>query len=343
MMAFFVAVEFVVRTRAVTRYGWAQGLEGWLIIDDAIGTATPGVTESPNGVRTTINRWGFRGHDIALSKSDGVIRILCLGESTTFGQPCDDDRLIWPARLEQRLNELGYRVEVINAAAPGQTIEQSAAQLDQLNRFQPDMVVVYHAATNIAAQTRRQFGGDFSNSDASAGLESQLAQLRDRLSLTYMLMRRNTTAWLSTQFRHTDDRRLDHRGIDRFEVQLIELADQCRERGMDVAFCTFPRAFDESQPNGEQARLAESALFFNPQLDVAGLNDAYARYNNAIRQAATRTGARLIDLEIVIDPGDRNFIDSVHLSTIGHDAVANCIAQIVNDWMTARALANAVQ
>lgn len=337
------AVELTVRARAVARYGWAQGLDGWLIEGDAIGSMTPGVTETPNGVRTTINRWGFRGHDFALSKPDGVIRIVCLGESTTFGQPCDDDESIWPARLEQRLTEIGRRVQVINASAPGQTIEQSIAKLDDLRRFDPDLVVVYHAATNIAAHTKRQFGGDTENADASVGLEPQLAQLRDRVSLAYMLMRRNTTAWLSSQFRRASDHRLDDRGITRFENQLIDLAEQCRDHGYAVAFCTFPRAFDESQPNGEQARLAESALFFNPQLSVAGLNDAYARYNNAIRQVAQRAGIRLVDLDDAVDPGERNFIDSVHLSTVGHGAVADRIADLVDDWMSAQALANAVQ
>jgi len=343
MLIFIAAAELTVRARAVARYGWAQGLDGWLPEGESNDSLSPGVTESPNGVRTTINRWGFRGHDFALNKPDGVIRIVCFGESTTFGQPSDDDETIWPARLERRLTEFGRRVEVINASAPGQTIEHSIAKLDHLRRFEPDMVVIYHAATNIAAHTRRQFGGDNGDADASAGLESQLNGLRDRLSLGYLLMRRNTTAWLSTQLCRASEHRLDDRGIAQFENQLIDLAEQCREYGFAVAFCTFPRAFDESQPNGEQARLAESALFFNPQLNVAGLNDAYERYNVAIRQAATRTGCRLIELDAEIDSTDRNFIDSVHLSTVGHDAVADRVAAMVNDWMSARALANAVQ
>lgn len=338
MVVVLAGLEAAVRVRAVARYGWHTALADWTVRTDD-GAVRPGVTRLPGGQRTTINRWGLRGHDIALHKPPGVFRILCLGESTTFGQPGDDDAVIWPARLQRRLRDAGHRVEVINGASPGWTVARSMQALDRLMRFSPDVVIIYHGATDLAAHCKRQFA----NAKAADGAGATLARWRDRLSMGYMLLRRNTAGWLATQYQRHRNHRLDARGINRFATQLEQLVRACRAGGAGVLLCSFPRAFGRSQPAGEQAQWAETALFFNPQLDVAGLSDAYARYNEAIRGVARRTGVRLVDLDRMIDVGGESFVDSVHLSASGHDQVAARIVPAVDEWIRSRALAGVIQ
>ncbi|MEZ5786995.1 MAG: SGNH/GDSL hydrolase family protein [Xanthobacteraceae bacterium] len=71
-------------------------------------------------VPVTINRHGFRGKDFSIEKPDGVIRVLTLGASSTFGFYSRDDET-YPMLLEQRLNARCHgskRFEVINFAIP---------------------------------------------------------------------------------------------------------------------------------------------------------------------------------------------------------------------------------
>ncbi|MBM4266394.1 MAG: hypothetical protein FJ144_07275 [Deltaproteobacteria bacterium] len=74
----------------------------------------------PGGERfdVRINNHGFRGGDFAVAKPPGVIRVVTLGASSTFGYSNRDDET-YPHRLEQILNERGggRRFEVINIAS----------------------------------------------------------------------------------------------------------------------------------------------------------------------------------------------------------------------------------
>lgn len=71
-------------------------------------------------VPVTINSHGFRGKDFSIVKPDGVLRVLTLGASSTFGFYSRDEET-YPYLLEQRLNARCHgskRYEVINFAIP---------------------------------------------------------------------------------------------------------------------------------------------------------------------------------------------------------------------------------
>ena len=68
----------------------------------------------------TINSRGFRGRDFSEQKKPGVIRILCLGSSSTFGYFDRDDET-YPVYLEKILNERSgdkVKFEVLNLGIP---------------------------------------------------------------------------------------------------------------------------------------------------------------------------------------------------------------------------------
>jgi len=95
--------------------------------------------------RVRINRQGLRAErDYHIPKPAGVYRVLCLGDSITFGWglPLSET---WPELLETALSArlMGRRVEVINAGYPGYTTRQGLIWLDrELVRLEPDAVVV---------------------------------------------------------------------------------------------------------------------------------------------------------------------------------------------------------
>jgi len=93
-------------------------------------------------VRT--NRFGLRGPDPVVPKPAGIIRILMLGDSFTFGFPVKDDEAFC-SLIERGLKAKGYPVEVINGGVSGYspTLEYISLR-DQFLAFQPDLVILWY-------------------------------------------------------------------------------------------------------------------------------------------------------------------------------------------------------
>jgi lysophospholipase L1-like esterase len=92
--------------------------------------------------QVAINSAGFldRG-EIPVARTPGRLRIVCLGESTTFGNGIDSN---YPASLEQILESQGTPAEVINAGVPGWVSDQVALRAEhQMASYLPDAVVLY--------------------------------------------------------------------------------------------------------------------------------------------------------------------------------------------------------
>ena len=95
-------------------------------------------------VLSRVNRQGFRGAEVAEEKPPGVFRIVCLGDSHTFGYGVGEGES-WPCVLESALRARldGSRFEVLNCAVNAYDAEQSLALLElRLLRFHPDLVLL---------------------------------------------------------------------------------------------------------------------------------------------------------------------------------------------------------
>lgn len=74
-----------------------------------------------HGHRFTLNRFGFREADFPVQRPRGETRVLCLGDSITFGYGLPAESA-WPKILEKNVQELnGDRVFCINAAGNAAT------------------------------------------------------------------------------------------------------------------------------------------------------------------------------------------------------------------------------
>lgn len=94
--------------------------------------------------RYTINSQGYRGPEFSVEKPAGVTRIVCLGESNTFGLGVADDTA-WPRQLERQLNALdpeGRSWEVLNLGVTSYSTVQGVRQARrELPRLRPDIVL----------------------------------------------------------------------------------------------------------------------------------------------------------------------------------------------------------
>lgn len=102
------------------------------------------------GATVTTNQLGLRGSDIQ-PKQANEFRILCLGESSTFGAMVGDAET-YAARLEELLSResTNRNYRVINAGVSGYTSFQSLKYLELRGlKLQPDLVLFYHEFNDL--------------------------------------------------------------------------------------------------------------------------------------------------------------------------------------------------
>ncbi len=97
-----------------------------------------------------INSLGYRDREFSVAKPPGVIRIVCIGGSTTVQGVRNEET--YPALLEKRLRaRFGPRVQVINLGVSGYNSYHwvQPDKLSELLRLKPDVVVQYDGVNDI--------------------------------------------------------------------------------------------------------------------------------------------------------------------------------------------------
>ncbi len=100
-----------------------------------------------------INSLGFRGREFSAEKPAGVLRVVCIGGSTTFDIGSVGEASPWPEVMEAELRELlgSEDIEVLNLGIGGANSLDSLIDL-QLRALDlgPDLVVVYQGHNDAA-------------------------------------------------------------------------------------------------------------------------------------------------------------------------------------------------
>ncbi len=330
VVGLLAGLEFGLRARAVYRHGSASPVAGIYEADETHGRRLkPGATLTGKERRLSINDWGFRGAQIPKAKPANTIRIAALGDSTTFGLEASSDDAVWVSQMVRTLNDdgaIGKRFDAINAAVPGYTLDYSVHQMQaNVAEFSPDIVVLLQTSTDIAAHSRRQWPRSSVNSPPRNGI----ARWVHRHSLLLNLVRVNAATFSGYLLGRDPTRRLDEDGLTDYRRGIRQLIDISEADNRRVVLCTCPRSFGDRSAPTSQAALATSALASNTAISLAGLNDAYDRYNDAIRSVAKERGVALVDLATLVPQRGDYFVDAVHLNDRGHQLVAQAVARTV--------------
>jgi lysophospholipase L1-like esterase len=100
------------------------------------------------------NSLGFRGEEFAEKKAPGVLRIVCAGGSTTYGEGVVAEyRLSYPHILQHVLRGQGLAVEVINAGCPGWTTLETLINFQtRVLPLEPDVLIVYEGINDAISR-----------------------------------------------------------------------------------------------------------------------------------------------------------------------------------------------
>lgn len=282
----------------------------------------------------TINASGFRGEDFPTSKDAGVIRIVTLGASSTFGYYGRDDET-YPHKLELELNRrhpAGPRYEVLNLGIPHATSAHITAlfQAEGLP-LQPDIVTFYEGVNDAASSARirekmkkidvvrhvyRRIRGTF----ITVALADHL--LFTRASYSASAVERHVSAGRTQEFIANLEKL--RRLCENNGISLIVASQQAKSKLIDredIAGMTYAEeAAVVREKLARDGEILPPRLTFLTHADIMAAQRDWVQENNVLY-------ADVID---VLDQRRDVLVSWVHLSPEGNALIANALADAVD-------------
>src|SRR5262245_20229771 len=125
------------------------------------------------------NTAGFRGPEFSREKAAGAVRIVCLGESTTYCTGLADHET-WPARLQVKLQQ-GWPtpVEVINAGVPAYVSSEVLLNyIFKVETLAPDWIIYYFTMNDVRPRQLGKLSRDYREYCRLWGTKPKLDSLR---------------------------------------------------------------------------------------------------------------------------------------------------------------------
>jgi hypothetical protein len=265
----------------------------------------------------SINSLGFRGPEVDLDKEAGVVRIVVLGDSFTYGHGVGWEEA-FPARCEQILHARGSScVQVLNLGVPGYNTVMELAFLRELGlRLDADGIVVGFTLSDAEL-------GRFGLRDPSNRVVLRSKQwLRQNFGL-YHFVRRQLFSMQAWRMRHDPEvgvwpailplrratRGESDAGWKTCNEALIAIAEECRAAHIPCVLVIWPVLEDLS-------------------------DYAYDREHEFVRGAATAAGFRVLDLRPYFSgPAARFWVSSSdrHPNPVAHEKAATALADFLRD------------
>ena len=267
----------------------------------------PGQALRRFGHRIAYNAYGMRSEPISATPAPATFRILCVGDSITFGSTSTDQALTYPYQLQALLNarDGGRRYEALNVSAGGWAMENEEGWLTEHGTYGSSAVILQVATHDLFQE---KAASDVVGSHASFPTKPPALALQE-LMVRYVLPR------LSARLRLRDPGEVlyhhDRDDVTRTMAALERIARLVRERGAEL-FVLFVE-----QPHG-----------YEP-------DDELTRYGKAMLREKTRAlGVPLILTAQAMDAagGTQAFLDGLHPNSIGNGVLAQQAAAAIIAW-----------
>jgi lysophospholipase L1-like esterase len=260
---------------------------------DVFWSPRPGFRGDFRGKPVTINGLGMRGPEPGRPKGAGRRRIVCFGDSITFGFGVGDDETYSHA-LGRLLAPRG--VEVLNAGVTGFTSHQVLGWMRRLlPEIEADVVTVLVGWNdqNRRPQSDREFEVRLRNARA---VEGPLERLRLYSALKALYARLGGGS-------REGPARIERVPPGHFKENLLAIAALCRSRGARPLFVALPHRKAAGEPRTRTP------------------------YESLLADVAREAGVPLLDvgelgLVTPLEDNTSDFIDALHFSAAGNAVMA---------------------
>ena len=273
----------------------------------------------------TTNALGLRSPEVDGPPTAGELRILCLGDSQTFGNGVGQEKT-YPRRLEALLaaRRPGERFTVVNAGVPAYDTLQEVEQMERLlPRLRPAVVIVGFYLNDI---------GEAAYPDKSQAMDAEKGTFRRQgptalLSeeTIYVLKRSRLVTLLYYQLRQL----LSRSETEAFTLPLNGKTNTVLEQGWSHIEAALRRA--KSLVEAQGGRLVVFPLP-DPQ-EFAGKDYPDEKYRSRLLSVAAELGVTAFDPtpELMADGRDfaRYFLAwDGHLNEAAHERIAERLAEL---------------
>jgi lysophospholipase L1-like esterase len=274
---------------------------------------------------------GFCDRDWVASKSPGVIRIACLGGSTTQDGCGVDRNNTYSSYLSRMMNRrLQADVEVLNFGVNGWTSAESLVNYALVvSRYQPDFVVIHHAVNDVWPRLYPDYRSDYTH--------YRVPWQDARLSSWDKGLIAWSTLWAAVRIQDRDLVGIRERVIRRELGQPVELDRELSPqtisgyRGNLQRLCRLVKADGAVPVLMTMPYSVEAGGLGSPWLTLLGTGTE--EHNEIIRGVAQDEEALLADAAYAFqsDPNEHDglFIDYVHLLPKGNRVKALLIAEVL--------------
>jgi hypothetical protein len=134
---------------------WLDPQESYVQDPDLIHRLKPNQHAFTHSFPVETNSYGLRNGELSLQPSPNTLRILCVGDSLTFGNGVRSQDT-YPKQLETLLNsDRQKKYEVINAGVPAYDTWQEIAYLKRYGwQFKPNLVIIGFYANDIVPRPK---------------------------------------------------------------------------------------------------------------------------------------------------------------------------------------------
>ena len=265
-----------------------------------------------------INAHRTRGAEFATAKPAGTLRIICIGDSRTFGWGLREAET-YPVLLQRQLQEqfgAGRKIEVINAGVNAWTFPQMTVFLrEHALAWQPDLVILGDG--NLWTQFSEKQDATFVRQFAG---RVRLKNFLRRFALYHFVVEVKLQAFYARY-------RTNFIPVDPSQDQMFKEQQQKDPsaffRQSIESFCRTARS------NGVPTVL----LYFPPQEALLSTNNQFAMVRQAKQEVSRQLAVPLLDPTPELRPRANELYleaDPVHLNATGNEIIGRRLLEVVS-------------
>jgi hypothetical protein len=299
-----------------------------------------------------INQLGFRGPDIPLIKPKGMVRIICVGTSETFGL-YEDPGKEWTTQFKDLLEEF-RRFQVINVSVVSLPLKKYHRYIEKyVLELKPDIIILFinpfRYGVGVNKFTERQTLPRKEVNKSERGWKISLSggtptlrilpkfvhvvhkRVPEKVMKLYRILK------MKKQLRKLENARLNgnkpldmvsKESLDTFRTDLEELIQFLSHQKIEVIMSSYPVLISTKNIQDHLDIFLWFRSFYI-ELSLLGIIDASLKFNNVIKEVSIKHGITFIDNNAAIPKNTRYFIDNVHYTNEGARFIASSFANYI--------------